>query len=1041
MTRLVKLAALLPLATLAPSLHPADAQAPASVVETIRALKWRPIGPANMGGRVTAIEGVPGNPLVFWVGGADGGVFRTTDGGITFQEQFTDQPVYSVGALALAPSDQNVLWLGSGEGDPRNSASYGNGVYRSTDGGATWKHLGLGGTERIKRVVVHPANPDHAYVCALGRAWGPNAERGVFRTRDGGKTWDKVLYRNDDTGCSDLALDVTNPRILYAGMWTFRRRPWRFDDGGPETALYKSVDGGDTWTRLTNGMPKGDLARIGVAVSRTDPNVVYFVSETVKEGTLFRSDDAGAGWRMVNDNRNINFRPFYYSDIRVDPNNADVLYSLSGGLFKSTDGGKTFQGIGQGVHGDHQALWIDPANSHRLLSGSDGGYQVSNDGGRNWDIINNVTLSQFYHVAYDNQRPYHVCGGLQDNGSWCGPSATTNSAGILKDDWFTVSGGDGFFAVPVKDQPHLVYSDLQGGVFFLTDLKTNATRQIHPYPNKIGSAGDAMLGHKYRFNWDAPIEVSPHDLRTVYIGGNVVFKSTDLGHSWRVISPDLTTNDTAKQLSSGGKIYTDNTAAEFHTTILTIAESPVQGGVIWAGTDDGKVWVTRDGGIRWTDVTRNIRGFPAFGWVSRIDASHHDAGTAYVAVDQHRMDDLKPYAFKLTGFGATAENLSAGLPQDDFVRVVREDPGNRSLLFAGMERGLHASWDAGTTWVSIRNGLPPVSIHDLQIHKRDGDLIIGTHGRGVYIMDDIGPLRGLASAMTKDAHVFDVRPAVLWQIAGRDASLGQRVYRAPNPPFGAYLNYYLKAKPDQPIKATITDAAGAVVRELTDSASAGVNRLVWDLRHTGPDRAQPPGGPGGGGGGFGFGARGPLVVPGEYTATFDVPGQKLQARVRVEPDPRVNIPPEHYVAQRDAAIQVRDLLSRANRLVEALESVERQVRGLMPVASSSAAGNGSELEQACKAALQEIEELKDKATRPPPRMGYRQAPRLREELQSLFGTITAVASRPTEGEMTRLGELQAETTELETAWGRTLDGAIRRINQLAGGMPRIATRP
>ncbi|HEX9756143.1 MAG TPA: glycosyl hydrolase, partial [Gemmatimonadales bacterium] len=515
--------ALAGLSLLAP---PAAAQeARMSVPEAIKSLKWRAIGPANMGGRVSAIEGVPGNPLIFWVGGADGGVFRTTNGGITFEAQFTDQPVYSVGALTLAPSDHNVLWLGSGEGDPRNSASYGNGVYRSTDGGARWKYLGLDGTERIKRIAVHPSDPDVGYVCALGHAWGPNAERGVFRTRDGGATWAKVLYRNEDTGCSDIAMDVSNPRILYAGMWTFRRRPWRFDDGGGETALYKSTDAGDTWTKLTNGLPKGAMARLGVAVSRSQPNVVYLVTETVKEGTLFRSDDAGESWRMVNDNRNINFRPFYYSDLRVDPNNPNAVYSLSGGLFKSIDGGRNFQSIGGGVHGDHQALWIDPTNSDRVLSGSDGGYQVSNDGGRNWDIINNVELSQFYHIAYDNQRPYFVCGGLQDNGSWCGPSATTSSAGILKDDWFSVSGGDGFFAVPVPDQPHLVYSDLQGGVFFLTDLRTNRTRRIHPYPNTIGSVGDAMLGHKYRFNWDSPIEVSPHDPGggTVYIGGNVVF--------------------------------------------------------------------------------------------------------------------------------------------------------------------------------------------------------------------------------------------------------------------------------------------------------------------------------------------------------------------------------------------------------------------------------------------------------------------------------------------------------------------------------------
>jgi len=554
--------------------NPSDAQTPDQIQSAIDSMEWRAIGPANMGGRVSAIQGVPGNPRIFWVGGADGGVFKTTNGGTTFEEQFTDQPVYSVGALALASSDHNVLWLGSGEGDPRNSTSYGNGVYRSTDGGEHWTYIGLEGTERIKRIVVDPRDPDVALVCALGHAWGPNTERGVFRTKDGGQSWEKVLYIDEDTGCSDMDMDRSNPRIMYAGMWTHRRRPWRFDDGGKETALYKSLDGGDTWTKLTGrGMPTEPMARIGVSVSRSHPNTVYMITETPTQGTLFRSDDAGATWRMVSKARNINFRPFYYSDIRVDPNNPEVVWSLSGGLYKTTDGGATFTSVGGGVHGDHQSLWIDPTDSDHVLSGSDGGYQVTWDGGDNWDIINNVVLSQFYQIYYDLQEPYQVCGGLQDNGVWCGPSQTMHGS-ILKDDWVRVSGGDGFYGVPVPDQPWLIYTDLQGGVFMVTDMRSGGTRRIHPYPNRIGSAGDAMLGHKYRFNWDAPIHISPHDPSVVYIGGNHVFVSRDYGYSWDELSPDLTTQDTVKQLTSGGEIYQDNTAAEFYTTILTIAESP-----------------------------------------------------------------------------------------------------------------------------------------------------------------------------------------------------------------------------------------------------------------------------------------------------------------------------------------------------------------------------------------------------------------------------------------------------------------------------------
>ena len=1018
-----------------PSVSLGQGPVPNAIAGAIASMEWRAIGPVNMGGRVSAIEGVPGDPLTFWVGGADGGVFRTTNGGTTFTDQFTDQPVYSVGALALAPSDHNVLWLGSGEGDPRNSTSYGNGVYRSTDGGESWTHLGLDDTERVKRIAVHPGDPDVAHVCVLGHAWGPNAERGVFRTTDAGASWEKVLFIDQDTGCSDLSMNLSNPRVLYAGMWTFRRRPWRFDDGGKETALYKTTDGGATWVKLRGaGMPDEPMARIGVAVSMSHPDVVYMVTETPTQGTLFRSNDAGSTWRMVSDERSINFRPFYYSDIRVDPTNPEVVYSLSGGLFKSTDGGRTFDRIGRGVHGDHQSLWIDPMDSRRLLSGSDGGFQVSRDAGESFDIINNVVLSQFYQIAYDLQKPYNVCGGLQDNGSWCGPSRTTHSAGIIADDWFSVSGGDGFYAIPVPDKPHLVYSDLQGGVFMITDMRSGATRRIHPYPNRIGSVGDAMLGHKYRFNWDSPMHVSPHDPGVVYIGGNMLFKSDDYGHSWRVISPDLTTNDTTKQLSSGGEVYQDNTAAEFHTTILTIAESPVQAGVIWAGTDDGKIWITRDGGVNWTDLTGNIRGLPAFAWVAKIDASHFDPGTAYIAVDQHRMDDFRPYAFRVTEFGRRSEALSAGLPQDDYVKVVREDTRNRSLLYVGMERGLFASWDGGRQWVSIRNGLPPASVRDIQIHPVENDLIIGTHGRGAYIMDDIGPLQELATVMSEPTHLFPIRSAVLWEGGSRDASLGQRVYRAPNPPDGAYINYYLAADPERPPRARITDAAGEEVVVLTArDAKAGVNRLVWNLRHEGPKRVPEENQ----GGFLGFGgAAGPNVIPGTYTVSLEAAGHTMTGQVKVEADPRVDLPPAYYVAQRDAAIAVRDLISQVNGMLGQANSVESQLQALRETLRS-AGERGGELNDLAQTAADEIAEIKDHTLRPPPRMGYRQTPRLREELQSLLGSISSTASRPTEAEMLRLGELREETAGILADFNRVLNATIRRINELANDKPRI----
>ncbi len=1009
----------------------------ADAAAALERLEWRPIGPANMGGRVTAILGVPGDPRVFWVAGADGGVFKTENAGITFEPQFDDQRVYSVGALALAPSDHNVVWLGSGEGDPRNSTSYGDGVYRSTDGGETWTHLGLDDSERIKRIAVHPGDPDVAWVCALGHAWGPNEERGVFRTTDAGRTWEKVLYRDEDTGCSDLAIDPSNPRILYAGMWTFRRRPWRFDDGGGETAVYRTKDGGDTWEKLTEGLPDGPLARIGIAVSRSDRRVVYVVSEAKEGGILWRSDDGGDSFRLVHSDARINFRPFYYSDIRVDPVNPDVVYSLSGGLYKSIDGGRTFDRIGGSVHGDHQAFWIDPEDARRLLSGSDGGFQLSYDAGENWDVINNVELSQFYQVAYDFEQPYRVCGGLQDNGGWCGPHRTRHGE-ILKDDWFRVSGGDGFYTIPVPDQPDLIYSDLQGGVFMLTDMRSGATRRIHPYPNKIGSSGDAMLGHRYRFNWDAPIHISPHDPATVYIGGNHVFRSRDQGHSWEELSPDLTTRDTTKQLTSGGDIYQDNTAAEFHTTIVTIAESPVRAGIIWAGTDDGNIQVTRDGGATWTNVSPNVPGLPAETWIGKIDASHHDACTAYVAVDNHRLDDFAPYAWRTTDCGGTWTDLAAGLPQDDYVKVVREDTRNPNLLYAGMERGIQASWDAGRTWMSLRANLPPVSVRDIQIHPRDNDLIIGTHGRGAWILDDIGALQELPRAAGAPAWLVASRPAIRWEGGGRDASPGERTYQAPNPEYGAFIDYFLAEPAADSAAIRITDARGQTIRDLRGPADAGLNRVVWDLEHEGPARLEGGGGGGGGGGGFGGGG-GPLAVPGTYGVTVSVGGRELSGDIEVLADPAVDATPADYDAQLAAALELRDLISRTVRLISDTRSLDEQLGGIETAvkANPTSVDDEDAVSEALDAADDELAEFEDRLTYPIPGLGYRQVPRLREELSSLFGSVTGPPSPPTEGEVERLGELREETATAEADFQAILATTIADLNRVLGGTARI----
>ena len=1046
--------------------------APAAIGKAISSLTWRDIGPVNMGGRVSAIAGIPGDPKTFWVGGVDGGVWKTTNGGTTFEGQWQDEEAYSVGALAVAPSDANVVWLGSGEGDPRNSVSYGLGVWRSTDGGRTWAHLGLRGTERIKRIVVDPRSPDVALVCALGREWGPNDERGVFKTADGGKTWRKVLYIDQDTGCSDIDIDLSNPRNVYVGMWTFRRRPWRFDDGGKATAFYLSRDGGETWKKITT-FPDEPMARIGISVAQSRPNIVYVITEFPKAGTLFRSEDHGETWRMVSADRNLNFRPFYYADVFVDPSDENTLYTLSGSLSKSMDGGRTFQRIANDVHGDHQAFWIDPRDGDHLLSGSDGGWQVSMDGGATFHIQRNFSLAQFYHMFVDDRDPYYVCGGLQDNGNWCGPSRTNEPAGILADFWYTVSGGDGFFAVPVPGKPHLVYSNAQGGYFRITDIRTGQTRSIEPFPWMVGSQGQSMAQAKYRFNWDAPIHTSPNDPDVVYWGGNVLFRSRDQGYTWEVISPDLTTNDPAKQRDSGGEIYNDNTAAEFHTTILTIAESPVERGVIWVGTDDGNIQITRDDGRTWANVRNRVTGLPPEAWIGNIEASPTERGTAYVAVDNHRMDDFKPHVYETRDYGQTWRDLSAGLPQDDYAIEVRQHPKNANLLFVGMDRGIHASWDRGRTWVSIRNNLPRVSVRGIRIQPQYNDLVIGTHGRGAFILDDIQPLVELADAMTKDVHVFSMRTATDWEMWSRGSSLGQTVYRGQNPQAGAYIHYWLSdaaaaqvrggvaagdgAAARGPVangaagsaqgaatsRATgvtirITDERGTLVREFQDNAAhAGINRAVWDLRWTGPRGApaQAPGGFGGRGGG----PVGPTAVPGTYTATVIAAGQELTTRFQVRGDPNVNASTADYAARFAAAKRAMDLQSQLNDMTSAMRDLNGQVDGLLTSIEGKGLPNATQIREKGGEAKTRLGALDNEVQRPPQGMGYRDWPRIVEQLRFVAGGISGAQARPTQGQLEVLTLVETATQQRAAELTAIIESVIADLNRLLQDQPKILT--
>jgi photosystem II stability/assembly factor-like uncharacterized protein len=1061
------------------------------VSELVRRLDWRSVGPANNAGRISVVVGVPGDPFTYYVAGANGGIIKTTNGGTTFRPIFDKQDVSSIGAIAIAPSDPNVIYVGTGEGNPRNNASIGDGMYKSIDGGEHWTHIGLEKSDKIARVVIDGRNPDIVFACGIGREWGPNEERGVFRTTDGGKSWKKVLYVDPQTGCSDISADPNNSNIIYAGMYTYRRWAWHLESGGGNTAVYKSVNGGDTWERLSGkdkerGLPKGDMDRIGVAVAPSDPNIVYVVSETKNEGELWRSDDAGATWRTVNRDPNINFRPFYYADIRVDPRNPNKIFSLSGALYLSEDGGTTFRTIARDVHGDHQAMWIDPLNPNRVLSGSDGGWQVSYDGSKTFEVVNTFPFTQFYHINYDMQRPYMACGGLQDNGNWCGPSQTLSGQGNRKADWYTVSGGDGFFTVPVMDKPWLVYSDAQGGMLNITDTRTGTQKTIYPYPNRVGSVGDAMISHKYRFNWNSPIALSPQNPKVVYFGGNVLFKSTDYGMSWTPISGDLTTNDPAKQQSSGGPIVVDNTAAEFHCTILTIAPSPLDSNVIWVGTDDGNVQVTRDGGKTWTSVFRNVPGLKPNAWIPTVEASHFDVGTAYVAADHHQDDDYTPYAYMTTDFGKTWTRITGDLPaKATWVHVVREDPRNRNLLYLGAEMGVWASWDRGAHWTSLRGDLPVVQVRDIQIHPRDNDLLLATHGRGLYILDDITALQQLESVKTQDVVVFDARPAVRWNMWSRDGNLGQKTWRGENPPAGALITYYLREQPPGEVNLTITDKDGKVVRRMRRvNDEAGVNRVSWDLRYD-----APPGGPAGGaaraaasggaqgtpadtslgalrarrraateGAGEGSnddnpfaGPQAPSVLPGTYTVALSVGGREYKKELQVEMDPRSDMTPAQVIAQHDAAIQLRDLTLRVNQVIATTDDVVRQLTSLQDQLRRSPRSGTDGVVAApdstqrrvladVDSALRDLRHFRDSVlARPLPGLGYRQYPRLREEVQTVSGMVWRPLKPPTAGEMLRLGELKTETDGAQARLDAIISSRVARINQALAGTPHVIT--
>ena len=854
------------------------------------ALRWRSIGPYR-GGRALAVTGVPGNASTFYFGAVAGGVWQTTDGGGTWKPLTDDTPVSSVGAIAVAPSNHDIIYVGTGEAAPRGDITYGDGVYKSTDGGKTWNHAGLEDTRQIGALIVDPDNPDIVLVAALGHAFGPNAERGIFRTTDGGRSWTKVLYRDQQTGAIDVSFDPHNSKIVYAALWQARRQPWSFSSGGSGSGLYRSADGGSTWKQLSgNGLPAGTLGRIHVSVSGADSKRIYAMIEAA-DGGLFRSDDGGERWERINDDGRLSQRAWYFSTILADPKDVDTVYAENTGLFRSTDGGKSFELL-PARHGDHHGIWIDPTNTDRIIEASDGGASISFDRGKSWSTVYNQPTAQFYHVSVDNRFPYYVYGAQQDNSSVAIASMDDEGA-ILARDWYDVGGGEAGFVLADPRNADIVYGTNEN-LISRFNKQAMQWQVISAWPVDVSGHPARELEH--RFNWTSPLALSPFDPDTLYYGMERLYKTTDDGMSWNAISPDLTRNDKSKQGPSGGPITKDITSVEYYDTIFAIAESSQAKGMIWVGTDDGQIQLTHDGGGSWVNVTP--REMPAWSTISMIEPSRYDVNTAYVAVDRHKLDDIMPCVFTTNDGGKTWKRIDAGLPAGAFVHAVREDSVLRGLLYAATETGVFVSFDSGAHWQSLQLNLPRSPVHDLVV--RNDDLVIATHGRSFWILDDVTPLRQVQAAAAA-SNVYLYKPEVGYRLYYPD-QVDARPPAGQNPPRGVLIDYYLGSAPVGPLTLDIVDSSGTTVRHLTSvqpqqaeqppewpdevhpattlPVTPGMNRFVWNLRYDDP--VQIPGA-------FyaGLAPRGPVVLPGEYTLELKYNGETHTAPLTIHADPRI----------------------------------------------------------------------------------------------------------------------------------------------------------
>ena len=900
-------------------------------------LEWRTIGP-HRGGRVVAVAGHPTDPMVFYFGATGGGVWKTSDGGWTWNnvsDGFFSSG--SVGALAISASNPDVVYVGMGEGCLRGNLSPGDGVYKSTDGGETWQHMGLAATQHIGRIRIHPENPNLVYVAAIGHAWGPNPERGVYRSRDGGNTWEKVLFRSEKAGTVDLTMDPNNPDILYAANWEFQRYPWGVRNGGPASTIYKTTDGGDTWQEITNnpGLPEGIKSRIGIAAS-PKAGQVWALVETREEKGLYRSGDYGATWQLVNDDVVLTSRSWYYMHVYPDPQDPDRLYILNNRAQVSTDGGRTFTQW-RTPHGDNHDLWLDPSNPERLIQGNDGGATISFNRGETWSTIYNQPTAQIYHLTTDTRTPYRVYGSQQDNSTLSIPSRS-DFGRITRDEWQTHGGGESGYLAVRPDDPNIVFSHTMASPMTRYDGRTRQYQDITVWPEYHTGWGTRDL--KYRFGWTYPIILSPHDPNVLYVAGNVIFKSTNEGHSFQPISPDLSRQDSTKLEPTPrygreefgeywGPVMRENIAVEFYAMVFTLAESPVQQGLLWAGTDDGLIHLSRDGGENWENVTPD--GLPEYALVSIIDPSPHDPATAYVAATRYKVDDFAPYLYKTSDYGKTWQKITAGIPDHHYTRVIREDPERRGLLYAGTEFGIFVSFNAGDSWQPLQLNMPVVPIHDMVI--KENDLVVATHGRGFWILDDVTPLHQLTDQVLRSsAHLFEPRTAVRFNDSKRPAVRQLQSWPSEageNPPSGVVIYYYLRTKPTDPVTLTLLDGRGQVIETYSSdaeaedqrvAAEAGANRFVWDMRY--PDARGTPG--------YDLiNLTGPVAPPGTYRVQLAVGGATFRQSFDIVRDPRVTTTQAEFEEQFELLIAIRDKLSENHDAVSELRQARQEIQAIL----------------------------------------------------------------------------------------------------------------